>query len=70
MVLLQVCLDYWNALVSELFEAHHSSDNPAATANAMGLQVNHTRCDYPDIIPFLSYSLSQDNSDLKRRRRI
>lgn len=36
---LQVCLDYWNSLVLELFEAHHNLDSPAATANMMGLQV-------------------------------
>lgn len=36
---LQVCLDYWNSLVSELFEAHHNLDSPYATANMMGLQV-------------------------------
>lgn len=35
----QVCLDYWNLLVLELFEAHHNIDNPAAVASMMGLQV-------------------------------
>jgi hypothetical protein len=36
----QVCLDYWNILVSELFEPHRSLENPAATAtNMMGSQV-------------------------------
>ncbi|KAI3517798.1 hypothetical protein L1887_17018 [Cichorium endivia] len=35
----KVCLDYWNSLVLELFEANHSLDNPAATANMMGLQM-------------------------------
>jgi len=39
LVLLQVCLDCWNALVSKLFEAHHSSDNLGVVANVMGLQV-------------------------------
>ncbi|XP_057540813.1 protein EXPORTIN 1A isoform X1 [Amaranthus tricolor] len=34
----KVCLDYWNSLVLELFEAHHNADNPAAVANMMGLQ--------------------------------
>ncbi|KAI3807930.1 hypothetical protein L1987_23868 [Smallanthus sonchifolius] len=35
----KVCLDYWNLLVSELFDAnHHNLENPAATANMMGLQ--------------------------------
>jgi exportin-1 len=36
---LQVCLDYWNSLVLELFEPHHNLDTPAATVNMMGLQV-------------------------------
>ncbi|KOM27636.1 hypothetical protein LR48_Vigan442s007200 [Vigna angularis] len=36
----QVCLDYWNVLVAELFEPHHGLENPAATAASMiGLQV-------------------------------
>ncbi|XP_043815379.1 protein EXPORTIN 1A isoform X4 [Manihot esculenta] len=35
----KVCLDYWNSLVLELFEAHHNLDNPAVTANMMGLQI-------------------------------
>ncbi|GJS17219.1 protein exportin 1A [Tanacetum coccineum] len=35
----KVCLDYWNSLVSELFGANHDLDNPAATANMMGLQL-------------------------------
>ncbi|XP_021725803.1 protein EXPORTIN 1A-like isoform X2 [Chenopodium quinoa] len=35
----KVCLDYWNSLVLELFEAHHNVDNPAAVANMMGLQL-------------------------------
>ncbi|XP_059304378.1 protein EXPORTIN 1A isoform X3 [Lycium ferocissimum] len=35
----KVCLDYWNSLVLELFEqTHHNLDNPAMTANMMGLQ--------------------------------
>ncbi|XP_061355283.1 protein EXPORTIN 1A isoform X1 [Gastrolobium bilobum] len=35
----KVCLDYWNALVSELFEPHRSLENTAATvANMIGLQ--------------------------------
>ncbi|XP_073129771.1 protein EXPORTIN 1A [Henckelia pumila] len=34
----KVCLDYWNSLVLELFEAHHNLDNPAVIANMMGLQ--------------------------------
>ncbi|XP_024989566.1 protein EXPORTIN 1A-like isoform X2 [Cynara cardunculus var. scolymus] len=35
----KVCLDYWNSLVLELFEANHNLDSPAATANMMGLQI-------------------------------
>ncbi|KAF3509669.1 hypothetical protein F2Q69_00000707 [Brassica cretica] len=35
----KVCLDYWNTLVLELFDAHHNSDNPAASINLMGLQM-------------------------------
>ncbi|KAL6122954.1 hypothetical protein ACLB2K_075478 [Fragaria x ananassa] len=35
----KVCLDYWNSLVLELYEAHNNLDNPAATANMMGLQM-------------------------------
>ncbi|KAH1105722.1 hypothetical protein J1N35_009490 [Gossypium stocksii] len=35
----KVCLDYWNSLVLELFDTHHNMDNPAVTANMMGLQV-------------------------------
>ncbi|XP_062106768.1 protein EXPORTIN 1A-like isoform X2 [Humulus lupulus] len=34
----KVCLDFWNSFVLELFEAHHNLDNPAVTANMMGLQ--------------------------------
>ncbi|KAL6508225.1 Exportin-1 [Orobanche hederae] len=35
----KVCLDYWNTLVSDLFEAKRNVDNPAATANMIGLQM-------------------------------
>ncbi|KAJ9546187.1 hypothetical protein OSB04_025894 [Centaurea solstitialis] len=35
----KVCLDYWNSLVTELFEANHSIDNHSATANMMGMQM-------------------------------
>lgn len=41
----KVCLDYWNSLVLELFEAHHNVDNPAAVANMMGLQMLHGMVD-------------------------
>ncbi|KAL8233051.1 hypothetical protein R6Q57_002829 [Mikania cordata] len=33
----KVCLDYWNSLVLELFEANHNLESPAA--NMMGLQM-------------------------------
>ncbi|KAL1539839.1 Exportin-1 [Salvia divinorum] len=33
----KVCLDYWNSLVLELFEAHHNLDSPAG--NMMGFQM-------------------------------
>ncbi|CAN8300236.1 unnamed protein product [Cochlearia groenlandica] len=36
----KVCLDYWNTLVLELFDAHHNSDNPAVNASLMGLQMS------------------------------
>ncbi|RAL42035.1 hypothetical protein DM860_017761 [Cuscuta australis] len=35
----KVCLDYWNSLVLNLFEAHHNMENPAMTAALMGLQM-------------------------------
>uniref|UniRef100_A0A6N2LZB0 Exportin-1 C-terminal domain-containing protein n=1 Tax=Salix viminalis TaxID=40686 RepID=A0A6N2LZB0_SALVM len=35
----EVCLDYWNSLVLELFELHNNLDNPAVTVNMMGLQM-------------------------------
>jgi len=44
---LQVCLDYWNSLVLELFEPHHNLDTPAATVNMMGLQVE---CIYYEMV--------------------
>ncbi|CAJ2650851.1 unnamed protein product [Trifolium pratense] len=40
----KVCLDYWNILVSELFQSHRSLENPAATAtNMMGSQLLQRR---------------------------
>ncbi|PKI39484.1 hypothetical protein CRG98_040160 [Punica granatum] len=36
----KVCLDYWNSLVLELFETHNNLENPAVSANMMGLQVH------------------------------
>ncbi|KAL3651217.1 Exportin-1 [Castilleja foliolosa] len=35
----KVCLDYWNSLVLELFEAHRNLDAPDAIASMMGLQM-------------------------------
>ncbi|XP_042053265.1 protein EXPORTIN 1A-like [Salvia splendens] len=35
----KVCLDYWNSLVSELFDSNHNLDSPAGVANMMGLQM-------------------------------
>ncbi|KAJ7982686.1 exportin 1A [Quillaja saponaria] len=52
----KVCLDYWNSLVLELFEAHHNLDNPAATANMMGLQM-------PLLLPGMV-----DGSQIQRRQ--
>ncbi|GLJ31785.1 hypothetical protein SUGI_0639370 [Cryptomeria japonica] len=55
----KVCLDYWNAIVLELFEAHNASDNPAATVNALGLQ-----------IPLLSGMVDGLGSQLIQRRQL
>ncbi|XP_042513165.1 protein EXPORTIN 1A [Macadamia integrifolia] len=52
----KVCLDYWNSLVLEFFEAHHNLDNPAAT---MGLQ-----------IPLLSGMVDGLGSQLLQRRQL
>lgn len=35
----QVCLDYWNSLVLELFGAQHHAGHPALTPTLFGLQV-------------------------------
>ncbi|KAF5195132.1 Exportin 1a [Thalictrum thalictroides] len=35
----KVCLDYWNSLVLELFEANNNMDNHVSTVTSMGLQV-------------------------------
>ncbi|XP_071732149.1 protein EXPORTIN 1A [Rutidosis leptorrhynchoides] len=51
----KVCLDYWNSLVTELFEANHSIDNPTATANMMGLQM----ASIPGMVDGLSTQLLQ-----------
>ncbi|KAL9225073.1 hypothetical protein vseg_001040 [Gypsophila vaccaria] len=55
----KVCLDYWNALVLELFEAHHNVDNPAAVANMMGLQA-----------PFLPGMVNGMGTQLLQRRQL
>ncbi|XP_058072519.1 protein EXPORTIN 1A-like [Magnolia sinica] len=55
----KVCLDYWNALVLELFEAHHNLDNPAAAASMMGLQM-----------PLLSGMVDGLGSQLLQRRQL
>ncbi|XP_078432688.1 protein EXPORTIN 1A-like isoform X2 [Wolffia australiana] len=39
----KVCLDYWNLLVLELFEAHNTIDNPAASAGMMGIKILQRR---------------------------
>eukprot|EP01018_Ginkgo_biloba_P022931 Gb_02785 [translate_table: standard] len=55
----KVCLDYWNSLVLELFEAHNVSDNPAASVNMMGLPV-----------PLVSGMVDGLSSQLPQRRHL
>ncbi|OVA18398.1 Importin-beta [Macleaya cordata] len=55
----KVCLDYWNSLVLELFEAHHNLDNPAAAVSAMGLQM-----------PLLSGMVDGPGSQILQRRQL
>ncbi|ERN19641.1 hypothetical protein AMTR_s00062p00152740 [Amborella trichopoda] len=55
----KVCLDYWNSLVLELFEAHHGVENPAASINMMGLQM-----------PLLSGMVDGLGSALSQRRQL
>ncbi|XP_059667384.1 protein EXPORTIN 1A isoform X2 [Cornus florida] len=55
----KVCLDYWNSLVLELFEAHHNVENPAVAANMMGLQV-----------PLLSGMVDGLGSQILQRRQL
>ncbi|PSS11884.1 Protein EXPORTIN 1A like [Actinidia chinensis var. chinensis] len=50
----KVCLDYWNSLVMELFQAHNNLDNPAVTANMMGLQMP-----FPGMVDGLASQLLQ-----------
>ncbi|XP_047329646.1 protein EXPORTIN 1A [Impatiens glandulifera] len=50
----KVCLDYWNSYVLELFGAHHNLDNPAMTANMMGLQMP-----FPGIVDGIGSQLLQ-----------
>ncbi|XP_019423472.1 PREDICTED: protein EXPORTIN 1A isoform X2 [Lupinus angustifolius] len=57
----KVCLDYWNVLVSELFDPHRSLENPATAAGHMvGLQV-------PVMIPGMVDGLG---SELLQRRQL
>ncbi|XP_057800622.1 protein EXPORTIN 1A [Salvia miltiorrhiza] len=53
----KVCLDYWNSLVLELFEAHHNLENPAG--NMMGFQM-----------PMLSGVVEGLGSQLMQRRQL
>ncbi|KAL1547350.1 Exportin-1 [Salvia divinorum] len=53
----KVCLDYWNSLVLELFEAHHNMDSPAG--NMMGFQM-----------PMLSGVAEGHGSQLMQRRQL
>jgi exportin-1 len=39
LVNLQVCLDYWNLFVLELFEAHNQMEPATAAVSMMGLEV-------------------------------
>ncbi|CAA7051547.1 unnamed protein product [Microthlaspi erraticum] len=55
----KVCLDYWNTLVLELFDAHHNSDNPAVSASMMGLQM-----------PFLPGMVDGLGSQVMQRRQL
>uniref|UniRef100_A0A1J3F903 Exportin-1 n=1 Tax=Noccaea caerulescens TaxID=107243 RepID=A0A1J3F903_NOCCA len=55
----KVCLDYWNSLVLELFDAHHNSDNPAVSASMMGLQM-----------PFLPGMVDGLGSQVMQRRQL
>ena len=57
--LFKVCLDYWNSLVLELFEAHHNLDNLAMAANTTGLQ-----------IPLIPGTVDGLGSQLLQRRRL
>ncbi|GFY81813.1 exportin 1A [Actinidia rufa] len=50
----KVCLDYWNSLVMELFQAHNNLDNSAVTANMMGLQMP-----FPGMVDGLASQLLQ-----------
>ncbi|KAI8029177.1 Protein EXPORTIN 1A [Camellia lanceoleosa] len=50
----KVCLDYWNSLLLELFEAHHNLDDPVATVTMMGLQMP-----FPGIVDGLGSQLLQ-----------
>ncbi|OIV94964.1 hypothetical protein TanjilG_22161 [Lupinus angustifolius] len=52
----KVCLDYWNVLVSELFDPHRSLESPAAAVGMSGLQVPVV---LPDMVDDLGSQLLQ-----------
>ncbi|KAK1366356.1 Importin N-terminal domain-containing protein [Heracleum sosnowskyi] len=56
----KVCLDYWNSLVLELFEAHHNMYNPVATGSIIGLQQ----------MPLLNRGAGGLGSDILQRRQL
>ncbi|CAM8935106.1 unnamed protein product [Rhodiola kirilowii] len=56
----KVCLDYWNSLVSELFQSHNNLDNPAVTASMMGGMQT----------PLLSKMVDGNGSQLLQRRQV
>ncbi|KAG6576869.1 Protein EXPORTIN 1A, partial [Cucurbita argyrosperma subsp. sororia] len=62
----KVCLDYWNSLVLELFEAHHNMDNPAVSANMMGLQDNDVLVQYKSMRETLIYLSHLDHDDTEK----
>lgn len=57
----KVCLDYWNSLVLELFEARHNIDGPAGTISLMGLQMP---------MPMLPGAVDGLGSQLMQRRQL
>ncbi|XP_019420983.1 PREDICTED: protein EXPORTIN 1A-like isoform X1 [Lupinus angustifolius] len=53
----KVCLDYWNVLVSELFDPHRSLESPAAAVGMSGLQ--QVPVVLPDMVDDLGSQLLQ-----------